>query len=240
MPITETEWKCLQPEKLAIDPDATSAEDEWKFWYKTFSNFVAAMPQDDGAIDKLSVLTAHLTAPIYKLVSEETTYDGAINALKNLFVKPKNEIYAPHTLASVQQNVSEPIDEFVFCINKFSRECDFAGVNAQQYRDDMKRDSFINGISSNFIRQIPLEGTDAGPGEVEDQAVNSVRQSKSNQSFVCYFCGGRKWHPRSRCPAKNKTCNFCKKVGHFAKCCLSKKKSANCIQPSLATTTALP
>ena len=33
---------------------------------------------------------------------------------------------------------------------------------------------------------------------------------------------------------------FLDKVGHFVKCCLSKKKSANCNgQPSLATTTAL-
>ena len=26
-----TEWKCLQPEKLSIDPNAVSAEDGWKF-----------------------------------------------------------------------------------------------------------------------------------------------------------------------------------------------------------------
>ena len=283
-----TEWKCLQPEKLAIDPNATSAEDDWKFWYKTFSNFIAAMPQGDDALDKLSVLTAYLTAPIYKLVSEETTYDGAITALKNLFVKPKNQVYARHMLASAQQNVCESIDEFVLRINKLSQECDFVAVNAQQYQDDMKRDSFINGISSNFIRQrllenrtltfteayekarslelakinsesyssqetkqssvctvrhaspMPLSGSDAGTSIANEQAVTSVRQRKATQNFVCYFCGGEKWHPRSQCPAKNKTCDFCDKVGHFAKCCLSKKKSANCIgQPSLATTTAL-
>ena len=40
------------------------------------SNFIAAMPQGDDALDKLSVLTAYLTAPIYKLVSEETTYEA--------------------------------------------------------------------------------------------------------------------------------------------------------------------
>ena len=130
MPNARTEWKCLQPEKLAIDPNATSAEDDWKFWYKTFSNFITAMPQGDDALDKLSVLTAYLTAPIYKLVREETTYDGAITALKNLFVKPKNQIYARHMLASAQQIVCESIDEFVLRINKLSQECDFVAVNA--------------------------------------------------------------------------------------------------------------
>ena len=37
--MANSEWKCLQPEKLAIDPNAVSAEDDWKFWYKTFTNF---------------------------------------------------------------------------------------------------------------------------------------------------------------------------------------------------------
>ena len=72
-----------------------------EIWYKTFTN-----------------LTAYLTAPVSKVVSEETTYDGAIAASKNLFVKPKNKIYAQHMLATAQQSASESIDEFVLCINK--------------------------------------------------------------------------------------------------------------------------
>ena len=100
--MANSEWKCLQPEKLAIDPNAVSAEDDWKFWYKTFTNFVAAMPQGDNAINKLNILTAYLTAPIYKLISEETTYDGAIATLQTLFVKPKHEIYARHKLATAR------------------------------------------------------------------------------------------------------------------------------------------
>ena len=41
----------------------------------------------------------------------------------------------------------------------------------------------------------------------------------------CYFCGGR-LHVggRSNCPAKDKICNLCGKVGHFQKVCLSKEK----------------
>ena len=71
----------LQPEKLTIDPNSHLAEDELKFWFKTFTNFVEALPRGENTVDKLKILTAHLSAPIYKLISEETTYESAITAL---------------------------------------------------------------------------------------------------------------------------------------------------------------
>ena len=43
------------------------------------------------------------------------------------------------------------------------------------------------------------------------------------------------WHPRNRCPAKSKICNYCGKLGHYAKCCL-KRKSLSCVsKPMLAS-----
>ena len=282
-----TEWKCLQPEKLSIDPNTVSAEDDWKFWFKTITNFIEAMPTDDNAFDKLKVLTAYLTAPVYKLISEKTAYDDAIAALRNLYVKPKNEIYSRHMLATARQTISESVDEFVLRINKLSQDCNFASVSAQQYKDDMKKDSFINGIASSFIRQRLLENrtltfteayekarslelaslnseaytsrettpeslcvvkneeTSSAPNEactstLGKQNIFAINSGKAIRKFVCYFCGSNKWHPSTQCSARNENCNFCGKLGHYAKCCLKRKDSSNCVgPPSLATTTAL-
>ena len=162
--MANAEWRYLQPEKLTIDPFSTHlAEEEWKFWLKTFTNFVEALPRGENTVDKLKVLTAHLSAPIYKLTSEETTYESTITALQNLFVKPRNEIYARHMLATAKQDAGESVDEFILRINKLSQNCDFTAVSAQEYKDDMKRDSFINGLSSNFIRQRLLENIYRSP-----------------------------------------------------------------------------
>ena len=152
-----TQWKCLRPEKLAIDPHAKSAEDEWKFWHKTFTNFIEAMPGGDGALDKLTVLTAYLTSPIYKLISEETNYDDAMAALEKLFVKPENQLYVRHRFMTAHQDGYESTDQFALRINKLSQDCRFVPVSAQQYKDEMKRDSFIGGIFSNFIKERLLE-----------------------------------------------------------------------------------
>ena len=42
--------------KLAIDPSSSSAEDDWKFWFKTFSNFINALPGGENALNKLDVV----------------------------------------------------------------------------------------------------------------------------------------------------------------------------------------
>ena len=60
-------------------------------------------------------------------------------------------------LATAKQDTDELVDEFILRISKLSQDCDFTAVSAQEYKDDMKRDSFINGLSSNFIRQWLLE-----------------------------------------------------------------------------------
>ena len=59
-----------------------------------------AVPGEDNALKKLDVLIAHLTAPLYKLIQEETIYERAIEMLQKLFVKPRNKIYARHLLAT--------------------------------------------------------------------------------------------------------------------------------------------
>ena len=62
------------------------------------------MPAGEGEaqINKLNVLTAHLIAPIYKVIAEETTYDNAVSALRRLYVKPRNKIFVRHLLATAQ------------------------------------------------------------------------------------------------------------------------------------------
>ena len=113
--MTTAEWKCLQPEKLSINPNAGTAEDEWKFWHKTFTNYIQAMPRGENALNKLNLFKAYLTAPVYKIICGETTYDDAITALENLFVKPKNEIYARHELATAFQATAKQLMN-LYCV----------------------------------------------------------------------------------------------------------------------------
>ena len=285
--MAQANLKFLQPENLAIDPSSSSAEDDWKFWFKTFSNFINALPGGENALKKLDVLTAHLTAPLYKLIQEETTYERAIETLQKLFVKTRNEIYARHLPAIARQNIGESIDEFVLRIDKLSQNCSFTAVTALEYKDAMKTDSFISGILSSIIRQRLLENRTltfveayekaraldlarissesyssdqasysgrvctvnnsqfneltSNQSDTNDRNVNATqnRLSKQSRKFVCYFCGGFTWHPQNQCPAKSEICDFCSKLGHYAKYCLKRKSLSWVSKPSLASVTNL-
>jgi len=67
------------------------------------------------------------------------------------------KIFAHHLLATAQQKDGETIDKFVLQLDGLSKNCTFVAVNDQAYSDDMKRNSFISGLSSGFIREHLLE-----------------------------------------------------------------------------------
>ena len=57
--MANAEWRYLQPEKLTIDPNSHLAEEEWKFWLKTFTNFVEALPR--AGWSNFSTLVGHFS-----------------------------------------------------------------------------------------------------------------------------------------------------------------------------------
>ena len=49
----------------------------------------------------------------------------------------------------------EKLTEFLQELQKLSKDCNLKNVTAEQYREELIRDSFINGIASPLIRQRP-------------------------------------------------------------------------------------
>ena len=147
--------RILKPSRLDTDPSSPTAAKEWKHWYCTFTNFIAE--SGDAAPDKLRALINCITPNVYELIEDCGTFDEAVSKLESVYVKTPNEIFARHLLATRRQQAGESIDEFLRELHKLSRDCNFKAVTAVQYREEMVRDAFINGITSPFIRQRLLE-----------------------------------------------------------------------------------
>lgn len=171
--------KFLKPEKFDGDPHSPTATQEWNYWLKTFENFIASFETIDDQ-GKLRLLTNHVSHSVYLLIADKDTYSTAIDALKATYVKPINEIFARHKLASRKQTPDESIDQYHQALEQLSKNCEFANVDAETHRKTYVRDSFIRGLSSHQIRLRLLEFNKL----TLDEAVEKARalESAKNQS----------------------------------------------------------
>ena len=206
---------------------------EWLHWQKTFENFVGVISKKD-TVDKLQVLINYVTSNVYQHISECKTYDEAVKSLEAIFVRPKNEIFARHTLLSRKQGDNESVSDYVQILKQLAKDCQFVAVSEEESRNDYIRDSFISGISSHEIRQRLLESPNLSLVDAERQA---LALECAQRNAASYKLGIQVTHPiaamnsqesdevniktiqdnfsdnssiRNHCAAiKNKSCFFC-------------------------------
>jgi len=71
-------------------------------------------------------------------------------------------------------------------------------------------------------------GYRAGQGGYRKRNGRSTSSSRSrSQTRGCGWCGDENRHPREDCPAADKTCKRCQKVGHYAHVCRASQNSSS-------------
>ena len=138
--------KVLRPERLDSDPNLAEATLAWYHWKSTFTNFLTTLPQEN--LNKRNVLINLVSPKIFSLIAETNDYERAMEVLQNHFVKPKNETFARHKLATRNQSSVETIDEFLQALKTLSADCNFPQVTADEHRKPYIRDAFVRGLRS--------------------------------------------------------------------------------------------
>ena len=231
--------RSLRPSgRFDANPDASDAKSKWQHWYKTFSNYVDDI---EGITDenKLKVLMNHLDSAVFEYISNIETYDAALTTLRNVYVKPTNEVFARYRLAICKQQLGQSLEKFMQCLKRLSSECNFAAVTAAQHREGANKDAFIAGIVSPSVRQrllTPVSSNaaaiNATASETKEQCLTIDEENLAAVREMCYFCGNNK-NARQLCPARNAVCCKCQKKGHFAKICQFKRRSIDEISAAL-------
>ena len=87
--------KLFKPDSIFDkDPNSQNADKEFVHWKIIFEKYVSHIKLPEGqTLDKLSLLVNNISAEIYSYISDQTTYDNAMTALQNIYVKPKNAIF---------------------------------------------------------------------------------------------------------------------------------------------------
>ena len=171
----------LKPERLAVDPNSPIAAKEWRFWHQTFKNFLTLCGND--APDKYLTIINLMSHSVYDYVEDCTDYNSVVAILEKLYVKTPNEIFARHLLATRRQQSGESLDEFLLELRKLSKDCNLKAVSAEQYKEELVRDSFINGLSSPLIRQRLLENKTLTLDQAYSQATSLDVAQKNSAAY---------------------------------------------------------
>ena len=106
-----------------------------------------------------------------------------MNVLEEIFVKPKNSVFCRHLLATRRQQTVESVDQYLQSLKRLAKDCDFQAITATQPRDEYIRDAFINGITSNHIRQRLLENKTLDLKTAYDQALTLEMAQRQLASY---------------------------------------------------------
>ncbi|XP_068200687.1 uncharacterized protein [Palaemon carinicauda] len=175
--------RLLRPSRFDVDHNSAQAAKEWTHWLRTFTNIVEAVQLTTPTLDKLVLLTNYVAPSVYDYISECETYEKAEEVLTSLYVKPNNEIFARHPLATCRQNSSESLDQFLQALKLLAKDCQFKGVTAEEACDSYVRDAFINGLVSGTIRQRLLENLTLNLNTAYEQARTLEMAQKCSASY---------------------------------------------------------
>ena len=173
--------RALRPDRFSVEADLPTSEKEFTYWLRTLENYFAVLPQEN--LDKLKILTNHLSPTVYEYISEENTYENALEILKKVYVKPANKVFARHLLSIRKQDSSESLDQYLQALKTLSKDCGFEAVDANTHREQFIMNTFINGLQSSDIRQRVLEENKTTLTEIFDQARTLDIAQKNTEAY---------------------------------------------------------
>lgn len=171
---------------MDIESSTTNTAYLWSHWSRTFINFLEATKVTEDK-EKLNILINFVSPAVFEHINECKTYEEAIDVLKNLYIKPQNEIFARHSLSLRKQEVGESIDQYLQILKQMSKDCNFKAVSADQNREDFIRDSFIAGLNSSHIRQRLLEQSTLTLSQTFDSARALEMAQRHSESYLTPF-----------------------------------------------------
>lgn len=181
----------------------------------------------------------------------EQPYLKCIELLDAFYAPKLNRQHESYKLRSIEQGQEEKFDNFIQRIRAQIEKCEFQ----QETADLMTVLQILSGVKSNETRKKILE-TERSVEEAiaigrHDELVkenmrsyNSDRpenittnvqrvvkvgnETQSQSRVICYSCNRQGHFSKSiECPARNRRCDKCNVMGHFAICCKGRKRTTD-------------
>ena len=215
-----------------------------------FENLLIALDIKDNKRKRALLLhcIGESTLNIFETLTETgraDDYDKACEVLNEHFKPHKNTWFEIFKLRKTTQNIGETLDQYHVRLVQKAKYCEFSnldteikaqielGTNSKQLRlyafqkpkltlaELLDYGGTLETVENNAT------GIEQHMVETPMKDINAVqrgpatRNPSAQSQKTCYYCG-LDWPHIIDYPAKGKTCNYCHKQNHFARCCKSR------------------
>ena len=94
-----------------------------------------------------------------------------------------NVLFARHKLATRKQQPRETFEKNFFLLRLLSKDCDLKAVTAEEYRNELVRDAFINGILSHSTHQRLFETNRLTVNQAFDKACSFRTVQRHSEAY---------------------------------------------------------
>ena len=235
-----------------IEPFDETTE-SWEVYIERVDQYFLCNEIADGK--KASAILSLMGAKTYSLLKSlfapeqpgEKTYAEICDKLKGHLNPKPREIAERFRFMKRNQLESESIADYNAAIRKLAATCNFQDLGK------MLRDRLVCGIRSERIQNtllakddltydvalstaVAMETASRDAAELQTQTNSGVhkvnsgyrsrKQANKSKSASCHRCLGKN-HPQNECYFKTTKCDFCGKIGHIPRACLSKRQDQN-------------
>ena len=225
-------------------------KEEWPQYIERLNLYFIANEITSEAKKQATLLTV-IGASSYKLLRNlvspakpaDKKYEELVTAMNNHHCPVPSEIVQRCKFNSRFRMENESIADFMASLRSLAEFCNYGGT-----LDHMLRDRLVCGVRNDRIQRRLLAEKELTLSKAVDiassieMAANNVRDLQAAQATrenvhkiapsqqhhfskakACFRCGNV-GHTPDRCRFRDSTCHYCKKKGHIAPVCLSKKR----------------
>jgi hypothetical protein len=243
------------PIRFAPPSNFSFKPEEWPQWIQRFGRYRRSgrldEEEEDRQVDALLYAMGEQSEVIFETfhLGDNATYAQVVEQFENHYTPRRNRTFQRKQFHESTQG-TKTVDEFERELHVAAKYCEFVDL------EDQLCDQFVFGLHDSELKQrlclendLTIERAVTMAKQSESikkdlgKSVDTVRAKfaakKKNQPEAkkklqaaadgksCSRCGNQ--HEKTRCPAKGRTCNYCKGRDHFAIVC-KKKKSVHEIE----------
>ncbi|CAH8583497.1 unnamed protein product [Dicrocoelium dendriticum] len=195
------------------------------------------------------------------------TLTKALDVLDQSWGARPNIFAERYKFCCLRQEDAEPLEQFVARLIRSVKTCDYTSIPKNKLESVMLTQQLITGIKDNRIREKLLS---EDPSKLTwERAIEIARLIKAavehsslfkssdilevskiqhkgssqpqNSTVSCYRCGSSRHKADCQtCPARTAECKSCGKLGHFARCCRSRRVALIDQQNDVSTSPTTP